>query len=74
MSEELNKLRTKPGVDDKFRNPNGVAMKLHNFGRFDRSRSGEGLTHGGKGDKVVWDKYSENKTALAQAVSAIRAK
>jgi 5-methylcytosine-specific restriction protein A len=34
LSNDLNRLRSAEATDEKFRNANGVAMKLHNFSRF----------------------------------------
>ena len=56
LSDFLNRLQMKLGGEagDKFRNPNGVYMKLMNFRRFDPSYEGKGLERGGKDDEVVW--------------------
>jgi hypothetical protein len=45
LSDFLNRLQIKLGGEtgDKFRNPNGVYMKLMNFRRFDPSYEGKGL-------------------------------
>jgi hypothetical protein len=63
------------------RTPASVARKLGNFGAFDprlASQGISGLTHGGKGDKAVWDEFyqrweslvSEAKRLLARAPEA----
>jgi 5-methylcytosine-specific restriction enzyme A len=66
MSETLGRLSNKLRVDtdSKFRNANGVSMKMMNFRRFDISYDGVGLTRGGKDEKVVWDLYSDKPQEL----------
>ncbi len=39
----------------RFRNPNGVYMKLCNFLRFDASSHGVGLSRGVKAEEQVWE-------------------
>lgn len=53
LSRILNQLMNKLGHtgDSKYRNPNGVYMKLMNFLPFAPRYSGKGLERGGKGDK-----------------------
>jgi 5-methylcytosine-specific restriction protein A len=75
LSELLNRLSGKESEDDeKYRNPNGVAMKLHNFGPYDDSRSGKGLSHGGKLDEIIFNRYKGHRAQLAEDSAAIRAK
>src|SRR3954464_6305730 len=57
----------------KFRNGNGVAMKLQNFRRFDPSQEGKGLPGGGKGEEEVWAIFAEDPERLRSAAAAIRA-
>ena len=55
LSESLNRLpvhSVRPDAE-RFRNANGVYMKLSNFLRFDDSYAGSGLTHGGKLEEEV---------------------
>jgi predicted HNH restriction endonuclease len=61
MSETLGRLNSRLGEDtnSKFRNSNGVYMKMMNFRRFDGSIGGVGLTRGGKDEEVVWGLYSD---------------
>lgn len=66
LSELLNKL---PGVsgrraDQRFRNPNGVRMKLMNFRRIDPSYSGRGLSRGAKLEFKIWDEFSNDRELL----------
>lgn len=74
LSDFLNRLQSKVGgeVSVKFRNTNGVYMKLMNFRRFDASYDGVGLERGGKDEEVVWDLYSSNQTQLKQLTDGIR--
>ena len=74
MSETLVRLSNKLGVDtdSKFRNANGVSMKMMNFRRFDGSYDGVGLTRGGKDEQVVWDLYSDKPKELSKIVKSIR--
>ena len=53
----------------RFRNPNGVHMKLANFVRFDPAREGAGLSGGNKLEADVWETYGKDPTQLeAQTV------
>jgi 5-methylcytosine-specific restriction protein A len=74
LSALLNELATAlggpPGL--KFRNPNGVAMKLQNLRRFDIAEQGKGLLGGGKLEEEVWATFAENPQHLAMAAAAIR--
>ena len=74
MSETLGRLNNRLGGDtnEKFRNTNGVYMKMMNFRRFDGSIEGVGLTRGGKDEKVVWDLYSDKQKELTNIVNSIK--
>ncbi|MDO8950561.1 MAG: HNH endonuclease [Actinomycetota bacterium] len=56
----------------RFRNPNGVHMKLSNFLRFDPAYAGKGLTRGGHLEEDVWNEFSADRPALAATAQAIR--
>ena len=56
----------------RFRNPNGVGLKLANFAALDPGYDGVGMVRGGKRDAEVWDKYSTDMDALADTAAAIR--
>ena len=73
LSEILNSLPIHPGgsQDQNFRNPNGVAMKLSNFMRFDPLHDGKGLERGAKAEEEVWDTYHNDHAALKRATEAI---
>ena len=74
LSDFLNRLQMKLGGEtgDKFRNPNGVYMKLMNFRRFDPSYEGKGLERGGKDEEVVWNLYSSNPSELRELTASIK--
>jgi len=57
-----------------YRNPNGVAMKLPNFGRFDSARGGVALDHGNRVEEVVWDEFHDSKSRLSEAAEKIPSK
>jgi 5-methylcytosine-specific restriction protein A len=57
---------------NKFRNPNGVAMKLQNLRRFDPTEEGKGLPGGGKLEEVIWATFSDSPQHLFAAAAAIR--
>ncbi len=55
----------------KFRNPNGVALKLANFAALDPSYPGRGMSRGGKLDRAIWAKYSSNEDTLSAMAAEI---
>ncbi|RWF41607.1 MAG: hypothetical protein EOS46_27835 [Mesorhizobium sp.] len=71
-----NKGRTSsPAATGKFRNVNGVNMKLMNFRRLDPDMEATGrvgLTKGSRGEVGVWDCYADDRAGLAAAVRIIR--
>ncbi|TCI03059.1 HNH endonuclease [Corallincola luteus] len=76
LSETLNSLPIHPGASrvDKFRNANGVYMKMCNFLRFDPSYSGSGLKGGGKLEEEIWDEFASNIGLLAETAEIIKSK
>ncbi len=66
LSQILNSLPIYKDRPDKirFRNPNGVYMKLCNFLRFDPSYNGVGLQRGGKLEEIIWKEFADNQTDL----------
>ncbi len=74
LSALLNQLPVHPQKEkfQKFRNPNGVYMKLCNFLRFDPNYSGKGLQAGGKLEEEIWNEFAGNRTKLAQIAASIR--
>lgn len=75
LSHELNRLGTGVSRNDptRFRNPNGVALKLANLAALDPAYPGTGMTRGGRRDAVIWDRYSKDEDALVEAARLIRA-
>lgn len=77
LSAELRSLRIFPEevrANPRFRNPSGVALKLHNFSSIDPDHDGQGMGHSGAGDRRVWEDWAHRGDELAQAVAFIRAR
>jgi len=75
LSAILNRLPVHAERPDKgrFRNPNGVAMKLSNFLRLDPSYQGIGLERGGRLEEQIWAEFEGKREQLRQTAAAIRA-
>lgn len=58
--------------DNKFRNPNGIAMILGNIRRLDPCFTAKSLAHGSKLQKKVWTNYADKKDYLHKVAAAIR--
>tara|TARA_Y100001934_G_scaffold188262_1_gene222085 strand:- start:3928 stop:4629 length:702 start_codon:yes stop_codon:yes gene_type:complete len=74
LSQLMNQLPLhieRPDVE-KFRNPNGVALKLANFRHLDPSDPAKGMSSVGKGDQQVWDEFSDHIETLKKITSGIR--
>ncbi len=73
LSEALNALPVHPASDhlDKFRNPNGVYMKLCNFLRFDPDYRGSGLQRGGRLEEEVWAEFANDPVRLRATAASI---
>lgn len=72
LSELLNTLPIHKGrQNEKFRNPNGVGMKLANFRSFDPNYD-DGLSSASKLDHEVWDDFSGDIEQLKQVAESIR--
>ncbi len=70
-------LRTVPiepllASDPTFRSPGSIRRKLANFLDLDPGALG-GLSHGGIGDRDVWDEFANDPDRLGKASAAIRA-
>jgi 5-methylcytosine-specific restriction protein A len=67
LSRLLNKLpiHCERPDEDRFRNPNGVYMKLCNFLRFDPEYKGKGLRRGGSLERAIWDEFAGDRKHLA---------
>lgn len=74
LSNLLNALSIHESRPDaaRFRNPNGVYMKLCNFLRLDPDYAGTGLTAGSRGDEGVWNDFVHDRDRLARLATAIR--
>jgi len=79
LSKTLNRLGRYLGIvtEDRFRNVNGVSMKLMNFRRFDPvfTQVGKcGLSRGGQAEEAVWNEFAadpERCHAVAQTIRQI---
>jgi 5-methylcytosine-specific restriction protein A len=77
FSALLNRMGEKTGVPRtaKFRNPNGIYMKLMNFRRLDpnfQAAGKVGLQRGSALEKRVWDMYAHDTPALVARARVIR--
>jgi 5-methylcytosine-specific restriction protein A len=72
LSELLNKLGIHSTYTSKFRNPNGVYMKMGNFLSLDPEYSGVGLKGVSKLDQVIWKEFFRNREYLENTATAIR--
>lgn len=75
LSNLLNSLpiHARSNRDVKFRNANGVSMKLSNFLRFDPNYDGVGLQRGAKLEDEVWNEFADEPQRLEATASAIQA-
>jgi 5-methylcytosine-specific restriction protein A len=71
LSEFLNQLPIHKGQEAKFRNPNGVAMKLANFRRLDPDADGQGLSRGSSLEPKIWSEFADNQKLLRETAEAI---
>lgn len=74
LSETINRLpifEIRPDAE-KFRNPNGVTLKLSNFLAFDPEYHGVGMTSGSKLDREVFNEYYVKKAELRRIAESIR--
>lgn len=74
LSDLLNRLpihATDP-KDKRFRNPQGVSMKLGNFMALDPDYPGEGLSRGSKLDKEIWDAFANDPDRLYKTAESIK--
>ena len=74
LSELLNKLpihTIRPDAQ-RFRNPNGVALKLGNFKFFDPDYNGTGLKGGSKLDEEVFNEFYGNLSQLRSIANNIK--
>lgn len=76
LSRTLNALSSHEAHPDpgRFRNPNGVGMKLANFAAIDPEHEGISLRRGGRADREVWAEFTSDREALAREAARIRAR
>jgi 5-methylcytosine-specific restriction protein A len=74
LSELLNRLPLHPLHPDpsRFRNANGVHLKLANFAALDPAYPGAGMRHGSQRDRDVWEEFHDDRDRLANLATAIR--
>jgi len=74
LSRTLNELPLQPDRPnvEKFRNPNGVSLKLANFASIDPAYTGKGMTRGGKRDADIWAEFHGDEDAVSEAATRIR--
>lgn len=74
LSAVLNGLPLHPEwrFSTKFRNPNGVCMKLANFQALDPKYAGTGLADVSDADQAVWDEFHKRPDELAKIANSIR--
>jgi predicted HNH restriction endonuclease len=77
LSETLNRLGRYFGIatEDRFRNVNGVYMKLMNFRRFDPvfTEAGKrGLSRGGQAEEEVWNTFASDPERCRAVARTIR--
>lgn len=74
LSEILNKLpiHARGPEQTKFRNPNGVGLKLSNFLAIDPEYSGKGMKSYGKLDKEIFNEFKNNKSDLSKISNRIK--
>lgn len=56
----------------RFRNPNGVYMKMCNFLRLDPDYEGSGLKAGGRQEERIWEEFAGDVERLRATAQAIR--
>lgn len=79
LSQLLMKMgkQLKHSMGPKYRNANGVAMKLQNFKRCDPAYTGlgkKGLAHGNSQEMAIWREFSDDLDLLRSTAVAIREK
>ncbi|MFQ6170946.1 HNH endonuclease [Oryzobacter sp. R7] len=67
LSEEMRSLRIWPSEvrqNPKFRNADGVGLKLANFAGIDPAHAGKGMPNWSKGDEETWAKWAHRPNEL----------
>lgn len=65
-------IHTQPPDARRFRNPNGVSMKLRNFLQYDPGYPGKGLSRGGKAEAEAWKEFERDRDRLRVIANSIR--
>lgn len=73
LSEELNRLAVLHNLPrgEKFRNINGVYLKMMNFHHIDPDWHGKGMKSVGKNDIAVWNDFAHKPEELTKSAAAI---
>jgi len=73
LGNTLRKLQIKLGdnINEKYRNPNGVYMKLMNFHHFNPNHPGEGLSGGSKLDEEIFLEFKDDLKNLFRISNSI---
>jgi len=73
LSQILNSLQihSKGSVSEKFRNPNGVALKITNFLFLDPKHPGKGMSAYSKLDKIIFDEFQFKRDSLHKIAKSI---
>jgi 5-methylcytosine-specific restriction enzyme A len=58
--------------EEKFRNTNGVTLKLANFKALDQGYSGKGMDRFSKGDSSIFDEFVNDKDKLREIANEIK--
>ncbi len=74
LSQVLNQLPIFPERPDKekFRNANGVTLKLSNFLAFDPEYKGKGMSGGSKLDEQIFNEFNDHRAKLRAIASEIK--
>jgi 5-methylcytosine-specific restriction protein A len=75
LSDLLNHLpihTVRPDIE-RFRNLNGVTLKLANFAALDPAYAGKGMSATGQRDREVWDLLANDRPELGRLVGELRA-
>lgn len=73
LSSKLRKLQIRLGEDinEMYRNPNGVYMKLMNFHHLNPNHSGKGLSGASRLDEIIFDEFQNNIGKLNKISNSI---
>jgi len=71
LSDALNQMGAAHAEDPpKYRNPNGVHLKLANYRA--REHPGHGMSHGNHLEETVWNRFHGHRDLLVQEAKRIR--